>query len=386
VRVVDVGTRIAAPFCAGILAELGAEVVKVEQPGTGDLMRSLGPFQGEHSLFWSVEDRSRRGVTCDLRKPRGQELARRLLSRADVVCENFRPGTMEQWGLGPADLPPSLIYVRISLFGQTGPASGRPGLDITALAASGLLHLTGYPDGPPMKSGVTIADHLTGAFAAQAAIAGLVARNRTGRGMVIDAPLHASVLRCLEWTLPAVELLALDRGRRGTRGVHDPPSGVYEAADGKHVALVVRDDHELDSLARALDEPGLGEDRRLSGRAGRIANVARAESTVASAIKRFPSAEMVRRLRAQGLACSAVRTAADIVGDPDAAEAGDVVGVDDPHLGAVRQQGAMPRWEATRPAAPRPAPGLGEHNREVWCDEVGLSSGELEDLVRLGIV
>ncbi len=386
VRVLDLGTRIAAPFCAGILAELGADVVKVEQPGSGDIMRSLGPFKDSQSLFWSVEGRSRRGVTCDLRTERGQALARRLLSGADVVCENFRPGTLEQWGLGPADLPDTLIHVRISLFGQEGPASGRPGLDLTALAAAGLLHLTGYPDRPPTKSAVTIADHLTGAFAAQAAIVGLIARRQTGRGMVIDAPLHASVLRCLEWTLPAAQLLALDRGRTGTRGVHDPPSGVYKASDGKHVALVAEEDHEFVALMEALGQPSPGADERFSSRPQRIANADVVHDVVAQALVRFDSQDVLRRLHERGLAASAVRTSAEILGDPGARSLGHVVTVQDSVLGAVSQPGAMPRWDATLAAAPRPAPGLGEHNGEVWIDELGLDIDELEELRRQGIV
>jgi len=175
IRVLDVGTRISAPFCAGLLGELGAEVIKVELPGGGDFMRTIGPFvdtgegEADYSLFWAVEGRGRRGVTCDLRTAEGQSLFRRLAARADVVCENFRPGTMEEWDLGPDDLDPTLVYVRISVFGQDGPYSRRPGLDRLGIAYGGLLHLTGERDRPPVRPGVTISDYLTGVFAAMAA-------------------------------------------------------------------------------------------------------------------------------------------------------------------------------------------------------------------------
>src|ERR1700693_2778154 len=176
-RVIDVGTRIGAPFCAGLLGEWGAEVVKWEQPGTGDFMRGIGPFVDGYSLFWAVEGRGRKSATCDLRKPEGQDLFRRLASTADVVCENFRPGTMEEWGLGPDELDPSLVFVRISAFGQDGPCAGRPGLARLGVAYGGLLTLTGEPDRPPVRPGVTVADYLTGVFSAEAALAALYRRD-----------------------------------------------------------------------------------------------------------------------------------------------------------------------------------------------------------------
>ena len=185
IRVIDVGTRISAPFCAGLLGELGADVIKVELPGEGDFMRSMGPFVpvGDgpgYSLSWAVEGRGRRGVTCDLRQPDGKDLFKRLVATADVLCENFRPGTMERWGLGPADLPDDLVYVRISVFGQTGPYAPRPGLDRLGIAFGGLLHLTGDPDRPPVRPGVTVSDYLTGALAAFAAVASLYGRDVAG--------------------------------------------------------------------------------------------------------------------------------------------------------------------------------------------------------------
>jgi len=226
--VIDVGTRIGAPFCAGLLGEWGAEVVKVEQPATGDFMRSIGPFVDGHSLFWAVEGRGRKSATCDLRTPEGQDLFRRLASTADVVCENFRPGTMEEWGLGPAALDPRLVMVRISAFGQDGPYAQRPGLDRLGVAYGGLLHLTGEPDRPPVRPGVTVADYLTGVFAAEAALAALYRRDTAtdadrGRGAVVDASLYGSVLRILEWTIPAYDRLGTVRARERNRLANSAP-------------------------------------------------------------------------------------------------------------------------------------------------------------------
>ena len=190
----DLGTRIAAPFCAGLLGEQGAEVIKIEQPGARRLHARDRPVRRRtgYSLFWAVEGRGRKSVTLDLRTPEGQDLFRRLAATADVVVENFRPGTLERWNIAPGDLDPRLVIVRISMFGQDGPYSERPGLDRVGIGYGGLLHLTGYPDRPPVRVGVTISDYLTGVFAAQAAVAALYARDarRDGQGAVIDAALY----------------------------------------------------------------------------------------------------------------------------------------------------------------------------------------------------
>jgi crotonobetainyl-CoA:carnitine CoA-transferase CaiB-like acyl-CoA transferase len=280
-RVIDVGTRIGAPFCAGLLGEWGAEVVKVEQPGTGDFMRGIGPFVDGYSLFWAVEGRGRKSVTCDLRKPEGQDLFRRLAATADVVCENFRPGTMEEWGLGPDELDPSLVFVRISAFGQDGPYAGRPGLDRLGVAYGGLLNLTGEPDRPPVRPGVTVADYLTGVFAAEAALAALYRRDTartartssTGRGTggrqgaVVDASLYGSVLRILEWTIPAYDRLGTIRTREGNRLSNSAPLDNYPTADGNYVCVVAGGDANFERLCRVMGRPDLLDDPR-RGRAG----------------------------------------------------------------------------------------------------------------------
>jgi crotonobetainyl-CoA:carnitine CoA-transferase CaiB-like acyl-CoA transferase len=261
-RVIDVGTRIGAPFCAGLLGEWGAEVVKVEQPRAGDFMRTIGPFVDGYSLFWAVEGRGRKSVTCDLRQPEGQDLFRRLASTADVVCENFRPGTMEEWGIGPDALDPRLVFVRISAFGQDGPYSQRPGLDRLGVAYGGLLHLTGEADRPPVRPGVTVADYLTGVFAAEAALAALYRRDAgrattsgeagTGQGAVVDASLYGSVLRILEWTIPAYDRLGTIRSREGNRLSNSAPLDNYPTADGNYVCVVAGGDANFARLCRAM--------------------------------------------------------------------------------------------------------------------------------------
>ena len=269
VRVIDVGTRISAPFCAGLLGDLGADVIKVEDPRGGDFMRTIGPFAptgGDgpgYSLWWAVEGRGRRGVTLDLRRPEGQELFRRLAATADVVCENFRPGAMEKWGIGPDDCDPRLVWARISVFGQDGPNAGRTGLDRMGIAYGGLLHLTGYPDRPPVRPGLSISDYLTGTFAASAVAAALYRRDGpdgTGRGGVVDASLTESVLRILEWTIAAQDRLGITRGREGNRMANSAPLDNYPTADGSTVCIVAGSDTNFRRLCAAMGRPALADD------------------------------------------------------------------------------------------------------------------------------
>src|SRR5215470_3184897 len=233
IRVLDLGTRIAAPFAATLLADLGAEVIKVELPGQGDFLRTIGPFEKGYSLFWAVEGRSKRSVTLDLRNPAGQALLKRLVTHADVVVENFQPGTLESWGLGYdvlSAINPAVVLSRVSVYGQTGPYHDRPGLDRNGIAMGGLLHLTGYKDRPPVRPGIIISDYLTGLFNALGVMIALYERDRaddagrvraargggtkraTGRGrarpgQALDLALYASILRILEHTVPAYDRL-----------------------------------------------------------------------------------------------------------------------------------------------------------------------------------
>jgi crotonobetainyl-CoA:carnitine CoA-transferase CaiB-like acyl-CoA transferase len=395
IRVVDVGTRISAPFCAGLLGELGADVIKVELPGEGDFMRSMGPFVPvedgpDYSLSWAVEGRGRRGVTCDLRKPEGKELFTRLVSKADVLCENFRPGTMERWGLGPSDLPDELVYVRISVFGQTGPYAPRPGLDRLGIAFGGLLHLTGDPDRPPVRPGVTVSDYLTGAFAAFAAVAALYGRDKAGggggSGDVIDAPLYGSILRILEWTLAGYDRLGIVRQREGNRLSHSAPLDNYPTADGFFVCIVAGSDANFARLCKAMGRTDLAEDPRFASLAERAARGNEINGIVADWTSGLPAAEITERCVEHDVPIGTAYSAADIFADPHMAARGDLVAVDDPVIGAVRQQAPFPRLAKHPTPVPRGAPRLGEHNREVWCDLVGLSDDELADLASRGVV
>jgi len=393
VRVLDLGTRIAAPFCAGLLGEMGAEVVKIEQPGRGDFMREIGPFMetdrgDSYSLFWAVEGRGRKSITLDLRRDEGQDLFRRLAATADVVVENFRPGTLEQWHIGPADLDPKLVVVRISAFGQDGPYAPRPGLDRMGIGYGGLLQLTGYPDRPPVRVGVTISDYLTGVFSAHAAVASLYARDarRSGQGAVIDAALYGAPLRILEWTIAAYDQLGVVRGREGNRLANSAPLDNYPTADGKYVCIVAGSDANFARLCKAMDRPDLLDDPRFTKLADRATHGDEINGIVTEWTRARTAADIERACVDCDVPVATAYTPADMFADPHFGARGDLVEVDDPVAGAMRQQAPFPRFTGEPPAAPSGAPRLGADTRRVLGDELGLSPGDLDALAADGVI
>jgi crotonobetainyl-CoA:carnitine CoA-transferase CaiB-like acyl-CoA transferase len=394
-RVLDLGTRIAAPFCAGLLGEMGADVVKIEQPRHGDFMREIGPFaepksdaDPPYSLFWAVEGRGRRSVTLDLRVEAGQDLFRRLAATADVVVENFRPGTLERWNIAPRELDPRLVVVRISSFGQDGPNSHRPGLDRVGIGYGGLLHLTGYPDRPPVRVGVTISDYLTGVFASQAALGALYARDarRQGKGAVIDAALYGAALRILEWTLPAYDLLGTVRNREGNRLANSAPLDNYPTADGKFVCIVAGSDANFARLCRAMECPELVKDPRFARLADRAARSDEINGLVAQWTATLPAEVIEERCVAADVPVATAYTASDIFADAHIAARGDLVTVDDPVVGPVRQQAPFPRFVGEPVVAPSGAPRLGAHTREVLTTLPGVDDAMLDELESQGVI
>ncbi|MEQ8841805.1 MAG: CaiB/BaiF CoA-transferase family protein [Acidimicrobiales bacterium] len=391
-RVLDLGTRIAAPFCAGLLGEQGAEVIKIEQPDGGDPLRDLGPFvdtdEGPYSLYWSVEGRGRKSVTLDLRKPEGQELFRRLAAESDVVCENFRPGTLERWNIDPTRLDPKLVTIRISVFGQDGPKSLRPGLDRNGVAYGGLLHLTGEPDRPPVRPGVTVTDYLTGVFAAQAALALLYERDArgTGEGGVIDAYLYGSALRILEWTIAAYDKLGIVRSRTGNRLDHSAPLDNYRSSDNRYVCIVAAAQNNFVRLCAAMDRDDLLADERYATPQGRAANNEAINQIVADWVAASTAAEIEERCVAHDVPVGTVYDAADLSNDEHVLARGDILSVVDPIIGAVRQQAPFPRLAGQAHEAPTGAPRLGEHTDEVLSTVLALAAPEIARLRAEAIV
>ncbi len=387
VRVLDLGTRIAAPFCAGLLGEQGAEVIKIEQPRRGDFMREIGPFVDGYSLFWAVEGRGRKSVTIDLRTGEGQELLRNLAATADVVVENFRPGTLEGWNISPDRLAERLITVRISMFGQDGPYTLRPGLDRVGIGYGGLLHLTGYPDRPPVRVGVTISDYLTGVFAAHAAVAALYARDARGNGgAVIDAALYGSVLRILEWTLPAYDRLGTVRSREGNRLANSAPLDNYPSADGKYVCIVAGSDANFGRLCKAMDRLDLLEDPRFAKLSDRATHGDTINGIVADWTAALDARVIEERCVAHDVPVATAYTSADIFADPHFDARHDLVTVDDPVIGPIRQQAPFPRRVGETPVAPTGAPRLGEHTDEVLSTLLDMTKDDIDALRTKGVV
>ena len=306
------------------------------------------------------------------------------------MCENFRPGTLERWGLGPADLDPRVVLVRISAFGQDGPYAARPGLDRLGIGYGGLLNLTGYPDRPPVRPGVTTSDYLTGVFAAQAALAALYRRDAgpgaTGTGAVIDAALYGSVLRILEWTLAAYDRLGMVRQREGNRLANSAPLDNYPTADGRYVCLVAGSDTNFARLCAAMGQPELVTDPRFATLADRAARSDEINGLVADWTRTCTAAEVEAAAIAHDVPVATAYTAADIAHDPHMAARGDLVSVADPVLGPLRQQAPFPRFVGEPTAVPSGAPLLGADTREVLGTLLGLSDEELDALAAAGVI
>jgi crotonobetainyl-CoA:carnitine CoA-transferase CaiB-like acyl-CoA transferase len=389
VRVLDLGTRIAAPFAATLLAEFGAEVYKVELPGSGDFLREIGPFVGDYSLWWAVDNRAKKSITLDLRHPEGRELFLRLVPHVDVIVENFRPGTLEEWGLDYPrlqSLNPQLILARVSVYGQTGPYRNRPGLDRIGIAFGGLLYLTGYPDRPPVRPGILVADYLTAVFNAFGIVLALLHRVRGGSGQWIDLALYESVFRVLEYTAAAYDRLGLVRERQGNRLPNSAPLDNWETKDGQFVCIVAAGDVLFRRLAKAMGRPDLPEDPRFATLQARVAHAEEIHAIVGEWVSRHTAEEVERILVEAEVPVSRVYSIADIFADVHYRERESLITVDDPVIGPVRMQAVYPRLSETPGRVSRGAPKLGEHNDEVYGGLLQLSVAERERLRALGVI
>jgi crotonobetainyl-CoA:carnitine CoA-transferase CaiB-like acyl-CoA transferase len=389
-KVLDIGTRIAAPFAAGLLADFGAEVVKIERPDGGDFMREIGPFDDGQSLWWAVEGRGKKSITLDLRKPEGQEILKRLVPHFDVLVENFRPGTLERWNIGPevlAKIHPGLIVSRVSVYGQTGPYRNRPGLDRNGIAMGGLLHITGEADRPPVRPGIVLSDYLTGVFNAFAIMVAIFEREKkSGEGQTIDLALYGSVLRILEHTIAAYDRLGVVRGRHGNRLPNSAPLDNWQTKDGAWISLVAAGDGLFPRLARLIERAELLEDPRFATAQARVENADEINEIVAIWCRRHTSAEIEERAVAGDVPFARAFTAETIATDPHIEARGDLTRVEDPVLGSVQMQGVFPRLSRTPGQVRSGAPELGAHNAEIYGELLGIAGEALAALGERGIV
>ena len=391
VRVIDLATFIAGPFTAAILSEFGAEVIKVEQPGLGDPLRKFGsPSARGDGYTWLSEQRNKKSVTLDLRQPEGAALVKRLVAEADILCENFRPGTMEKWGLGPDELKavnPGLVLVRISGYGQTGPYKDRPGFARIAHAFGGLTHLTGVPDGPPLTPGSTsLADYISGLYGAVGALLALRSREDAG-GQVIDIALYESIFRVLDEMAPLYAATGFVRPRLGLMTSNVCPHGHFECGDGGWVAIACTSDKMWRRMAVVLGRDELGEDERYETSARRVENRDDVEAMVTAFTLSQPRDRVVETCNAGGVPTASVYSIADIFEDPQYRARGTLKDVIEPETGErVHVPNVLPALSETPGRIESLGPRLGAHNDEVYGTLLGLSDAEREALREKGVI
>jgi succinyl-CoA--D-citramalate CoA-transferase len=391
VRVVEMGSLLAGPFCGQLFADFGAEVVKVETPGKGDPMREWGRQRREgRALWWPIIARNKKSVTLNLREKEGQELARKLIAEADVLVENFRPGTMERWGLGYEDLSeinPGLIMVRVSGYGQSGPYKDQAGFGSIGEAMGGIRHVTGYPDRPPPRVGVSLGDSLAATFGALGAAMALYNREALGgQGQVVDVGIYEAVLALMESTIPEYALTGHIRGRTGTVLPSVAPSNTYPTCDGDYIVIGANADTVFGRFAKALGHPEWAESERYATHNARGENQEELDELISGWTRLRTAEEVLEVMREASVPAGKLFTAEDMLADEHYAARQNIVEVEDPEIGPFPMQNVVPRLSETPGRVRWTGPKLGQHNDEVFKEVLGMSEEELEGLRRRGIV
>jgi formyl-CoA transferase len=388
VKVVELGQLIAGPFAARIFADYGADVVKIEPPGSGDPLRRWRRLHEGSSLWWRVQARNKRSVTADLRTPEGQEIVRRLAREADILVENFRPGALEGWGLGWAELSalnPRLVMVRLSGYGQTGPYRERPGFGVIGEAMGGLRYTTGSPDRPPARTGISIGDSLAALHAVIGALLGIVHVVRNGGpGQVIDVALHESVFNMMEGLVPEYGVFGDVRERSGGALPGIVPTDAYPCRDG-YVLIAGNGDSIFRRLMEAIDRPDLGEDPDLARNEGRVAAVVLIDSAIAAWTAGRTIAEALDVLTAADVPCGRIYTAADILADPHYRARDMILDATLPDGTPIPIPGVVPKLSETPGSLRWLGPELGQHTDEVLAG-LGYSAADVAELRRRGVV
>lgn len=390
VRVVELGQLLAGPFCGQLLGDFGAEVIKVEDPERGDPMRQWGREKPHGmSLWWPVVARNKKSVTCNLREPEGQDLVRRLVADADVLLENFRPGTLERWGLGPDDLweiNPRLIFTRVTGFGQTGPYSSRAGYGSIGEAMGGIRYVTGEPDRPPSRAGISLGDSLAATFACVGTLVALHHRERTGRGQIVDSAIYEAVLALMESLVPEWQLAGYQRERTGSVLPNVAPSNVYPTADGEAILVAANQDTVFRRLADLMGQPELAADERYATHGARGANADELDEIITRWTGQHKADDLLELLADGGVPAGRIFRAKDMLADPQFAARQSIVRVAHPQFGDMAMQDVFPRLSETPGRVGHPGPGLGEHNDEVYRGLLGLADDEVTRLREAGVI
>ena len=387
-KVLELGQLIAGPFAAKTLADFGADVLKVEPPGSGDPLRRWRMLKDGTSVWWQVQSRNKSSLALDLRTPDGQSIVRRLAAEADVLIENFRPGAMEAWGLAPDDLVaanPRLIVLRVSGYGQTGPYRDRPGFGVVAEAMGGLRHLTGEPGRVPVRVGVSIGDTLAALHGVIGILLALEHRHASGRGQVVDVALYEAVFNCTESLLPEYSAFGAVREPAGSALPGIAPTNAYRCADGGYALVAGNGDSIFRRLMALIGRDDLGADPSLADNAGRAARAAELDEAIGAWTATRTVEEVLRRLEGASVPAGRIYTAADIAADAHYRARGmlDEITMDDGSTLTV--PGIVPKLSATPGRHRRNAPALGQDSEQV-LRELGLSDAQVAGLRARGII
>jgi len=381
--VLDLSTIVSGGITTSMLADFGADVVKIEHPEGGDPLRSWGPFVAGQSIWWKVMSRNKKSITLNLSRPRGQQILTDLARRADVLVENFRPGTLEKWGLAPdrlLSLCPSLVVLRVSGFGQTGPYRHRPGFGTIAEAMSGLVAITGFPDSPPLVPPIPLADEIAGLTGAMAVLMALYHRRTSGRGQTIDVSLYEPLFRLLIPYVTQYRALGIEAGRTGNQFPDAAPRNLYKAGDGMWIAISATSQRVFERLAAAIGRPDLAEDRRFCDNAARVRNRDALDALIGAWMASRTQDEILARLDESGAVAGPVYDVPRILRDPQYAAREDIITAPDPDLGEMSMVGVIPKFSETPGTVRAAGPRLGEHNHEIYRHRLGLDEREMERL------
>jgi crotonobetainyl-CoA:carnitine CoA-transferase CaiB-like acyl-CoA transferase len=387
--ILDLSRVLSGPYCTMLAADMGARVIKIEHPERGDDTRAWGPpFVGGESAYYLTINRNKESVAVDFKRPEGREIVDRLLARADVLVENFRPGTLDALGLGHADVAarrPDLVYVSISGFGQTGPRRDEPGYDAVAQGEGGLMSVTGDADGPAYRVGVAIADIAAGMFAFQGMLLALISRARSGRGQLVDVGLMDAVLALLSYQAGRYLAAGDVPPRSGNRHLTIAPYDVFDTADGALV-VAVGNDRQWQALTSALGLAALGAAAEYATNDQRVIRYAALRPVLSGVFRPRALAELLEILRAAGVPCGAVRSIDEALADPQVLAREMVQAVDHPTIGALKLLGLPVKLSATPGSVRTPPPRLGEHTLSVLTRDLGLSDTVVAALAGAGVV
>jgi len=390
VRVIDAGNMVAAPFATVLLADFGADVIKIEHPKYGDGQRKLEPIMDGIPLWWKSVARNKRCITLDLGKPEGADIFKRLVKGTDVIVENYRPGTFEKWGIGYdaiRAIDPRIIMLRISGFGQTGPYKNRAGFGRVAEAMSGLTNLIGEPDGPPMSPGYPLGDLIAGIFGSLSVMMALYHRDlRNGEGQMIDLALYEAVFRFLDFDPIQYDQMKTVHKRTGNRVAYVAPSSMFKTKDGKYLTLAASTQSVWLRLAEAIGRQDMTTDPKFIDNSARVGNTVECNGIVGTWIEQHTRDEVIEHFDKHGVAYSAVFDMEDAFRDLQYRAREAMVRVPDPDLGEAIVQNVVPKFSATPGSVDFLGRKLGEDNEAILCGELGLSKEKLKDLKDAGIV